>query len=142
MSDFLIMEGDQAIFLPAFGAAIVVVQPGRMEGSGQTTHNGKKICVDGDEANVSVSGCMYMTPQYSIPGVGTLKIDSLADDQLSGKMKSDGKKIILKGNMFDAKFEVSSPAQQPTTSSPIPDSSSQYSGHGQFASTNVKFKVS
>ena len=55
----------------------------------------------------------------------------------------DGKKIIIKGNMFNAKFEVSAPAQQPAPPGPpVPDSSSQYSGKGQFVTTNVKFKVS
>src|SRR4051812_5362165 len=100
MPDFLIMQGDLAIFIPSFGAAVVVVQPGTMQGTGQTTHTGKKICVEGDESKVMVPGCMYMTPQYSIPGVGTLKIESLAGDQLTKKTKSAGKAIIIKGSMF------------------------------------------
>ena len=143
MPDFLIMQGDQAIFIPTFGAAVVVVRPGIMQATGQTTHNGKKICVEGDESKVMVPGCMYMTPQYSIPGVGPLKIESLAGDQLTKKTKSGDKAVIIKGSMFNAKFEVSAPAQQPAPPGPpIPDSSPQYSGKGQFVTTNVKFKVS
>ena len=65
MPDFILVEGDKANFLPSFGAAIVVVQPGDLKGSGPATFNGKKICVDGDEKKVSVPGCTYMTPQYS-----------------------------------------------------------------------------
>lgn len=142
MPDFLIIQGDLAVFMPNFGAAVVVVRPGTMQATGQTTHNGKKICVDGDEKNVTVPGCMYMTPQYSIPGVGTLKIDSLASDQLTTKTKSGGKTIIIKGNMFNAKFEVTAPAQQPAPPGPpVPDGSPQYSGKGQFVTTNIKFKV-
>ena len=65
MPDFILVEGDKANFLPAFGAAVVVVKPGDLKGSGPATLNGKKVCVDGDEKNVSVPGCIYMTPQYS-----------------------------------------------------------------------------
>ena len=144
MSDFILMEGDKANFLPTFGAAVVVVQPGDLKGSGPATINGKKICVDGDEKNVSVPGCTYMTPQYSIPGTGTLKIDALAGDQLAKKTNTGGKAVMLKGKQFTAKFEVQSPAKQPPPGpgSPIPDSSPSYSGNGMFITTNTKVKGS
>lgn len=144
MPDFILMEGDKAIFLPTFGAAIVVVKPGDLKGSGPATINGKKICVDGDEKNVSVPGCMYMTPQYSIPGTGTLKIAALAGNQLAKKTNTGRKAVMLKGGQFTAKFEVQSPAQQPPPGpgSPIPDSTPQYSGNGMFITTNVKVKGS
>jgi hypothetical protein len=146
MNDFLIQEGDKVLFIPAFGAAIVVVQPGIMKATGKTTLGGKKICVVGDEAQLSVPGCAYTTPQYVIPGVGTLKIEKLAGNQQSKKTKSGGKKIILKGIMLKAKFEVQSPAQDPTPvasgGSPIPDGTPSYSGQGSFVTTNIKFKVS
>lgn len=146
MSDFIIIEGDQAIFLPAFGAATVVVMPGSMQATGKTTLNGKKVCVAGDEGKLSVPGCVYMTPQYTIPGTGTLKIDKLGGDQESKVAKSGGKAIVIKGSTFTAKFEVQSPAQDPTPvasgGSPIPDSTASYSGSGNFMTTNIKFKVS
>lgn len=144
MPDFILMEGDKAIFLPTFGAAVVVVQPGTLQGSGPATINGKKICVDGDEKNVSVPGCSYMTPQYSIPGTGTLKIAALAGDQKAKKTQTGGKPVLLKGSSFTAKFEVQSPAQQPPPGpgSPIPDATPQYSGSGMFVTTNVKFQGS
>lgn len=142
MSDFIIIDGDQAMFLPTFGAAIVVVQPGQITGSGPGTLDGKPICVEGDESSVEVPGCTYMTPQYSIPGVGTLKIDSLAGDQVAEKTSTGGTPVILKGNQFNATFEVQSPAQQPPPGpgSPIPDSTTQYAGNGMFITTNIKFK--
>ncbi len=142
MSDFILIDGDIANFIPAFGAAVVVVQPGTLSGSGPATVGGKNICVDGDEANVSVSGCVYMTPQYSIPGSGTLKIDALAGDQLASKTNTGGKAVMLKGGSFTAKFEVQSPAQQPPPGpgSPIPDSTASYSGNGMFITTNFKVK--
>lgn len=140
------MEGDQALFMPAFGAAVVVVQPGIMKASGKSTITGKKICVAGDEGDLSVPGCVYMTPQYSIPGTGTLKISALGGDQQSKKTKSGGKAIIVKGSTFTAAFEVQSPAKDPTPMStggaPIPDATPKYSGSGNFMTTNMKFKIS
>ena len=144
MTDFILIDGDKAIFMPNFGQATVVVQPGKLQGSGPATLNGKKLCVDGDEKQVSVSNCMYMTPQYSIPGQGTLKIDSLASDQKAEKTSTGGKRVLLKGGSFNAKFEVQSPAKQPPPGpgSPIPDSTPSYSGSGMFQTTNTKFQGS
>ena len=144
MPDFILIEGDKANFLPNFGAAVVVVQPGQLKGSGPGTLNGKKICVDGDEKDVSVPGCSYMTPQYSIQGTGTLKIDSLAGDQKAKKTQTGDKVVLLKGGQFTAKFEVQSPAKQPPPGpgSPIPDASPSYSGNGMFITTNTKFQGS
>ena len=141
MSDFILIHGDKAIFLPAFGAAIVVVQPGDLKASGPATLNGKMVCVDGDETKVSVPGCTYMTPQYSIPGTGTLKIAALAGDQKAKKTQTGGKAVLLKGGNFTAKFEVQRPAQQPPPGpgSPVPDSTPQYSGDGMFIASNARF---
>ncbi len=142
MSDFILIEGDIANFIPAFGAAVVVVQPGDLTGSGPATIGGKNICVDGDEANVSVPGCMYMAPPFVIPGTGTITIDALGGDQVASKTMTGGKAVLLKGSTFTAKFEVQSPAKQPPPGpgSPIPDSSPEYSGNGTFITTNMKFK--
>jgi hypothetical protein len=142
MEHFILIDGDQVNFLPTFGAAIVVPQPGKLEGSGPATLKGKKVCVDGDESKVSVAGCTYMTPQYCIPGSGTLKIDSLAGDQKAQKTKTGGKKVLLKGKKFTAKFEVQSPAKQPPPGPgpPIPDPTLRYSGNGTFITTNTQFK--
>ena len=141
MSDFVIVDGDTALFLPSFGAATVVVQPGQITGSGPASLNGSPLCVDGDEASVEVPGCVYMTPQYSIPGSGTLKIDSLASDQVAQKSTTGDTALILKGGNFNAKFEVQSPAQQPSTPSPVPDSTPSYSGSGSFITSNTKYKA-
>jgi hypothetical protein len=145
VSDFILIDGDKANFMPNFGAAVVVVQPGSLQGSGPATLNGKKICVDGDEEQLSVPGCVYMTPQYSIPGTGTLKIASLAGDQKATKTQTGGKPVLLKGGgTFTAEFEVQSPAQQPPPGigSPIPDPTPQYSGSGMFITMNTKFRGS
>ncbi len=142
MPDFILINGDKANFMPAFGPATVVVQPGTLMGSGKSSLNGKKVCVDGDEKSAQVPGCMYMTPVYSIPGAGTLKIDALGADQKATKTNSNGKAALLKGGNFTAKFEVQNPAKQPPPGpgAPIPDSSPQYSGNGTFITTNTKWK--
>jgi hypothetical protein len=141
MSDLILIEGDKAMFLPNFGPAIVVVKPGDLKASGPATLNGKKVCVDGDETKVSVPGCVYITPQYSIPGTGTLKVAALAGNQKAKKTRSGGKPVLLKGGSFNAKFEVQNPAKQPPPGpgSPIPDVTPQYSGTGMFISMNIKF---
>jgi hypothetical protein len=142
MTDFILIDGDKAIFMPAFGPATVVVKPGDLKASGPATLNGKKLCVDGDEKSVSVPGCMYMAPPYVIPGTGTLKIAALAGNQKAQKTKTGGKLVLLKGGNFTAKFEVQSPAKQPPPGpgSPIPDATPQYSGSGMFVTTNMKFQ--
>jgi len=140
MADIILIEGDQVMFLPTFGPATVVVKPGKLEGSGPATINGKKVCVEGDEGKVEVPGCIYMTPQYSIPGSGTLKIDSLAGNQTASKTATGGKPVLLKGGNFTAKFKVDSQAKQPPPGpgSPVPDATPEYSGNGMFIPTNTK----
>lgn len=142
MADFILIDGDQVTFLPMFSPAIVVPKPGKLAGSGPATLNGKAICVDGDETKVEVTDCMYATPQYCIPGKGTLKIAKIASNQKAKKTKTGGKLVLLKGMQFTAKFEVQSPAKQPPPGpgSPIPDPTPQYSGQGMFITTNMLFQ--
>jgi hypothetical protein len=142
MTDYILIDGDTVLFMPNFGAAIVVVQPGTLAGSGPATMNGKTICIEGDEQNVEVPGCQYVAPPYVIPGTGTLKIDSLAGDQVATKTLTGDTAVMLKGGQFTAKFEVQSPAQQPPPGpgSPIPDSTTQYTGQGSFVNSNTKFQ--
>ncbi|MDQ7027558.1 MAG: hypothetical protein Q9P44_18595 [Anaerolineae bacterium] len=135
--DQIIVTGDQAIFIPAFGSAIITPIPGVITGSAATTTVTKKpACVEGDEATVVVPGVMYINASYVIPGTGTLTIQKLGSDQLSQKTKIGGKKVIVKGTMFDAKFQVMVPAQMPTPGGPVPDSVPQFSGKGQFVPSN------
>jgi hypothetical protein len=140
MTDIIIVDGDQAVFMPAFGAAVVVVRPGKLAASGKTTINGKKICLAGDEKKVEVPGCVYFTPQFVIPGTGTLKIAALGAGQLSKITKDSGKAVILKGSTFTTKFEVQNPAKDLGTP-PKPDPLSQYSGLGNFIGANIKVKA-
>ncbi len=137
----ILIDGDSVLFMPTFGLATVMPQPGILKGSGPGTYKGKKICVDGDENKVSVPGCVYLTPTHPIPGTGTLKINALGDGQKATKTKTGGKAVLLKGGNFTAKFKVQSPAQQLNPPGPpVPDTTLNYSGMGQFITTNVKFQ--
>ena len=138
MSDLILMTGDAANFLPLFGPAVVVVRPGPLQGSGPNTFNGKPVCVAGDESTVAVPGCCYITPVYSIPGTGTLKIDALAGDQIAAKTQTGGKAVLLKGSMFTARFDVETPAKEPVLSSLDP--TPRYSGAGTFQTANLKYR--
>ncbi|MEI7869483.1 MAG: hypothetical protein WCI11_16465 [Candidatus Methylumidiphilus sp.] len=143
MADYVLIDGDLAMFLPPFGVAMVVVRPGRMQGSGPSTWNGKNCCVDGDEKQLAVPGCPYITPVYSIPGVGTLKIAKLAANQKAKITHTGGRQVLLKGSQFTAKFEVQTPAQQPPPAPgpPIPDSMASYSGLGSFITFNTNYQA-
>lgn len=143
--DTIIMDGDQVVFQPLMGAAIISVKPGKMIASGKTTLNAIPVCVAGDEKKVEVPGCDYLTATHLKPGKGTLKIDALAANQLTVKAKSGQKSIILKGGQFDAVFEVQVPAEdiKPVASggAPIPDSTASYAGKGQFIPSNATIKA-
>jgi hypothetical protein len=132
-----------AIFQPSFGAAIVVVLPGTLTASGPASFGGKKVCIVGDEKSVAVRGCMYITPSHPIPGTGTLEIEALAGDQQATKTSTGNTKMMLVGSSFTAKFTVQSPAMQPAPPAPpIPDPITQYSGTGNFVTTNLKLRGS
>jgi hypothetical protein len=140
MSDYTLIDGDKAIFVPSFGAATVVVQPGTLTASGPATIGSKKMCVAGDEKSVSVAGCNYMTASHPIPGTGTLEIAQLAGDQTATKTRSGSTLVLLVGSSFTARFTVQSPALQPTAAGPVPDPTPKYAGIGSFTTTNTKFR--
>jgi hypothetical protein len=142
MADYVLIDGDRVTYLPNFSPATVVVQPGKLAGSGPGKVQGKPIAVDGDEQSASVRGCMYVTPQYSIPGTGTLEIAALASDQVARKTRTGGKPMLLLGGSFTAAFKVQTPAQQPPPGpgAPIPDPTQEYSGQGFFVASNREFR--
>ncbi|MCA9662455.1 MAG: hypothetical protein KC486_29215 [Myxococcales bacterium] len=141
MSDYVLIDGDQAIFEPAFGAAKVSVRPGALLASGPATRDGRRLCVLGDEGSVEVQLCAYVTEQHSIPGSGTLTIAALAGDQIAQKSRSGGAALLLVGGRFTANFEVLVPAKQPAPA-PVPDPTLAYAGAGSFVTTNAHFRGS
>ena len=138
-ADFIIKTGDVAMFNPAFGPATMVVVPGNITGSAKFSVDGSIACVQGDEASVSVPGVAYVSPPYTIPGMGTLTISALGADQLGQKTNSSQKAVVLKGSTFTAQFTVSLQAFMPNPGGqPLPVPVPQYSGTGQVVTTNVR----
>lgn len=140
MADSILLTGDTVVFSPSFGAAVAVPAPGTLSGTGRSSVGGKPVCVDGDEKTVIVPGVAYTNASFTIPGVGILSIASLGGDQKARKTKSGGKPVLLKGSTFTAKLQVTVPAQQPAAPSPIPDATPEFSGTGQFVTTNLLVK--
>ena len=136
VSAAILVTGDLAVFTPDFGPAIVVVRPGTLAGSGPARHSGKPVCVEGDESKVQVPGCSYVAGNFSTPGVGTLEIQRLADDQLSRGVQTGGKHVLRAHGEFVARFTVTVPATQPGPT-PTPDATPSYTGRGQFTTTNL-----
>jgi hypothetical protein len=138
MADFILIDGDKAIFLPTFGAAIVSVKPGELKASGKPTLSGSKICLEGDESSVEVAGCNYVAGGFT-GGVGTLKISALDASQVAQKTKKCAA-VMLKGGMFVAEFKVTTPGQLPPPASTA-DPAPMYSGKGSFENANMKWKA-
>lgn len=135
MGDFILMDGDKAIFDAAFGAAVVVVQPGTLVATGPATINGKKVCVKGDETKVSVPGCSYTAGAYE-KGKGTLEIAVLAANQIATKTNSGDKPVLLVGSKFQARFI---PEVKAMNSAGEFDNTTMYPGTGSFTTTNTLF---
>lgn len=128
----VVLNGDQAMFLPQFGVATLIVSPVPISGTGQFLVNGKKACVSGDESNVTANA-KYMTAAFPTQGSGTVKIEALAQDQTVPNVKST-KPVIVKGTQFDATFSVTVPAMLPGNP-PQKDETKSYSGKGEFQTT-------
>lgn len=139
--DFVIINGDQAIFDPSFPPATVIAPPGVISGASRDKVNGLIACAEGDEATVVVGGAVYFTPSFPIPGVGTLTIESLGPDQKAKQAKSSSRALILRGSKFRARFQVTAPAQIVQVSGPILDPTPVYSGTGSFVTTNTRTKA-
>lgn len=140
MTDFVLIDGDKAIFEPSFGAAIIIPMPGTISGTGDAmTVSGKTVCIEGDESSVEVSGVAYTAGPYATPGTGTLTISALADDQKATNLKVNNKAVLLVGSSFTAKFSVNSGAVNPNSG--VLDSTPEYSGKGSFTTTNSILKA-
>lgn len=134
--DSIILDGDEVEFSVPM---ILVSEKTTIKASGKTTVNGTKVCVEGDEKNVEIPNCSYISGPF-VGGKGTLKIKQLVPNQLTQKTKSGGKRIILKGKLFIAQFDVSSPAKQPPPAN-TPDPVPFYIGLGKFKPSNQKIKA-
>ena len=140
MADFILMTGDTVQFMPAMGPAIVAVIPGTYAGKARAFINKIPACVQGDELQVIVPGCMYTSGAFTIPGVGNLTIIGISTGLTAVRVKSGGKPVLIKGSTFQAKFDILTPAQMPPPVS-TPDAPGPRSGTCSFITKNTRVKA-
>ncbi len=155
MADFVIVDGDIAIFEPTFTGtpppppempnatppgqtATVTVKPGNIKSGASTVFiDSKLVCINGDETTVEVAMCPYVSPPF-VGGMGTLTIQALAKDQVAEITDFDKILGILKGSDFIAKFTVDMPAKTPPG---VSDTVPSYTGKGHFVNSNTFAKA-
>jgi hypothetical protein len=71
--------------------------------------------------------------------VGTLKVILLPTNMTA--FSTNQKPILIKGATFQAIFNVTAPAMQPTPAGPVPDPVLVKPGTAQFITTNVAVKA-
>ncbi|MGW8953969.1 hypothetical protein [Streptomyces sp. NPDC055709] len=147
MSDLAMRTTDQVqvTFKPPLS---VVIPPGILKGSAtHCTAQGQLVCLQGDELpdalKITFPYTRIDTPPYA-GGFGTLEL-TLDSSNLTEKTNVEGKKVLLKGKTFKAKFKVDTPALQPQPGAPPPppkrDDNREYEGDAVFITSNstVKF---
>ncbi len=130
----IIIDNDTVLFDPSTFSPVIFIPPiptTVIKASGKAKGINAKICLEGDEKKIKLN-CGYMLPSHPIPGAGILEITDLGSSQKTSKTKDSKKKVITKGDQFDAKFTVNTPAQVPTSTGPQPSSTSSFNGKGKF----------
>lgn len=111
MSNLVVIDGDALTFNPQFGAITITPPPQpRISGSGEASIGGKKICIVGDEKQVSFTVDYIKPPFVASPGKGTLTIKQLATDQ---QVEFATAPMIVVGSQFTTQFQPTTPAQDP-----------------------------
>ncbi|CAI1526706.1 hypothetical protein [Serratia plymuthica] len=113
MSNLVVIDGDALTFNPQFGAITITPPPQpRISGSGEASIGGKKICIVGDEKQVSFTVDYIKPPFIATPGKGTLTIKQLASDQRA-EFATAPVPMIVVGSQFTTQFQPTTPAQDP-----------------------------
>jgi hypothetical protein len=137
--DFIIVTGDMIqVTIPPPAIVPQLMAPVPLVGtSPKVSVGGKPICLEGDELPAALKAPMpYTAPPFVIPGTGTLEITLLPNNKTM--QTENGKKILIKGATFTVKFNVQTPAQQPTPAGPVPDPVAVKPGTAQFITTNMQ----
>ncbi|MGI8667330.1 MAG: hypothetical protein ACR2N4_15115 [Jatrophihabitans sp.] len=99
------------------------------------------VCLLGDELPVQLRVPLpYTAPPFVTPGTGTLAIQLLPNNQTT--LVKAGKVVLVKGAQFVARFQVQTPAQQPTPAGPIPDPLLLKVWTAQFVTTTTNVTAS
>ncbi|MGL5389080.1 MAG: hypothetical protein ACRDCA_24970 [Serratia sp. (in: enterobacteria)] len=115
MSNLVVIDGDGLTFSPLFGAITITPPPQpRISGSGEASIEGKKVCIVGDEKQVSFTVDYIKPPFVTSPGNGTLTIKALASDQQAAfAMAPAPAPIIVVGSQFTTQFQPVKAALDP-----------------------------
>ncbi|ERK05348.1 hypothetical protein L581_2442 [Serratia fonticola AU-AP2C] len=113
MSNLVVIDGDALTFDPQLGAITITPPPQpQIRGSGEASIEGKKVCIVGDEEQVSFTVDYIKPPFVASPGKGTLTIKALASDQQAAFATAPAP-IIVVGSQFTTQFQPTTPAQDP-----------------------------
>jgi Contractile injection system spike tip protein len=143
VGDFVIKTGDMIqITVPPPAVVPQIAAPVPLTGSSTNLLiGGAAACLQGDELPPSIQGpLMYTAPPYVTPGTGTIQI-ILAPSNLTATTPN-GKPMLLKGQTFQAMFNVQSPAMMPTPAGPQPDPLMVKTCTAQFITTNATVMAS
>lgn len=140
-ADFIIKTGDMIqITIPPPAIVPMLMAPIPLIGTSMDLCESMPICLQGDEHPPTIKGPMpYTAPPFVTPGVGTVTIIVLPTNLTV--LTTNGKPILIKGATFQAIFNVSAPAMQPTPGGPVPDPLLVKTGTAQFITTTVLEKA-
>ncbi|BEM56391.1 hypothetical protein SME22J_02520 [Serratia marcescens] len=111
MSNLVVIDGDALTFNPQLGAITITPPPQpRISGSGEASIEGKKVCIVGDEKQVSFTVDYIKPPFVASTGKGTLTIKQLASDQRAEFATATAPMIVV-GSQFTTQFQPTKPAQ-------------------------------
>jgi hypothetical protein len=139
-ADFIIKTGDMIQITLAPTIVPPLLAPVPMVGTAtQVLVSGTVACVLGDQVPPSVRGPLpYTEPPFVLPGTGTLEID-LPPANHTNPTNNGGTLIIIKGGTFPVRFNVQSPASDPSTGAPDPVPVKV--GTAQFITSNALTKA-
>ncbi len=143
MQDFIIKTGDMLqVTVPPPAIVPQLVAPVPLMGTSTNVMlSGQPVCLVGDELPAAIKGpLMYTAPPFVIPGMGTLQIILMPNNMTM--QTTNNSPILLKGATFQAMFQVTMPAQQPTPVGPIPDPLMVKPCTAQFITTNMQVTAS
>jgi hypothetical protein len=142
-ADFIIKTGDMlqvTVTPPALVPQLAAPIP--LQGSSTSLQiAGAFACLVGDELPAAIKGPLtYTSPPFVTPGTGQLQVILLPTNMST--QTQNGKPILLKGQTFQALFQVQSPAMQPTPGGPVPDPLMVKPFTAQFVTTNLTVQAS
>jgi hypothetical protein len=140
--DFIIRTGDMLqVTIPPPAVVPMLMAPGPLMGTSTSTKvMGQFVCLLGDEIPMAWRAPLpYTAPPFVTPGVGTLKVILLPTNQTV--QTKNGKVMLIKGGTFQALFQVTAPAMQPTPAGPVPDPLAVKNGTAQFITMNATVKA-